>query len=178
MVSMPAENRSMITCTSCSSVEINATKRNKKRETNWLVADPTTKLNSRCSRRPKLTMILAIEELRIGALGLGLLDLAQIKVDKIAHIAGIEAALVLIDHILIEALHLSAILGDLVLGRRDAGEALQCWYIVHGVDLSKQTHALLDQEVEAPELRIVQCEAGGHHQSTDDIAHCQRDDWR
>lgn len=123
-------------------------------------------------------MILAIEELRIGALGLGLLDLAQIKVDKIAHIAGIEAALVLIDHILVEALHLGAILGDLVLGRRDAGEALQRRDIVHGVDLAKQSHALLDQEVEAPELGIIQSEAGGHHQATDDIAHCQRDDRR
>lgn len=124
----------------------------------------------------QLTVILAIEELGIRALGLGLLDLAKIEVDQVANVVGIEAALVVIDHILIESLHLGAILGDLVLGRRDAGEALHGGYVVDRVDLAEQPHALLDEEVEAPELGIVNAEPGAHHQAADHIADGHRDD--
>jgi len=123
-------------------------------------------------------VILAVEELGIGALGLGLLDLAQVEVDQVADVAGIEAALVVIDHVLVEALHLGAVLGDLVLGRRDAGEALHGGDVVNGVDLAEQPHALLDEEVEAPELRVVDAEPGGHHQAADHIADGHRDDGR
>lgn len=66
--------------------------------------------------------------------------------------------------------------GDLVLGRRDAGEALHGGYVVDRVDLAEQPHALLDEEVEAPELGIVNAEPGAHHQAADHIADGHRDD--
>jgi len=121
-------------------------------------------------------MIFAIEKLRICAFGLGLLNLTQIIVDQISDIVGIKTALMLIDDILIELLHLSPILGNLVLSRRNAGETLQRRYIVNCVDLAKETHALLDEKVEASEFGIIDSEACRHHQAADDIANRQRDD--
>lgn len=123
-------------------------------------------------------MILAVEELGIGSLGLGLLDFAEIEVHQIPDVVGIEALLVIVDDVLVESLHLGPVLGDLVLGGGDAGEALHRRDVVDSVDLAEQPHALLDEEVEAPELGIVDAEAGGHHEAANHIADRHRDDRR
>lgn len=121
-------------------------------------------------------MILAVKELGIGALGLGLLDFTEIEVHQVPDVVWIEAPLVIVDDVLIESLHLGTVLGDLVLGGGDAGEALHRRDVVDGMDLAEQPHTLLDEEVEAPELGIIDAEAGGHHEAADHIADRHRDD--
>lgn len=121
-------------------------------------------------------MILALEQFTVATLLFGRHDFRQIRIDQIPHRARHKRPLVLIDHLAIERKHVLPILGNLIASALFARQILHRRNVVDGVHLAKQAHALLDQEREALELRIIQREAHRHHHVANHIADGHRID--
>lgn len=139
--------------------------------------------------------VLAGEELLVAALFFGVLDLEDVRVDDVADVVGIEAGLVVVDDLLIEAVGLLQVLYFLVVQRMSRrlhkspmGLRSGALYLTdfvegetetrqefqdgdetgHGGD-GEETESFLDQVGEAEETWVVGTETDRHQQRADDV---------
>lgn len=114
-------------------------------------------------------MIFAFKQLAFAAFLFRLLDLAQVHVDQVSNIVAIQSVAVVVDHLPVKVEHLLAVALDLVFGINHTGQVLRGGQILDHQHLAEQTHALLDEEREPLEERVIFGEAHRHQHITDHV---------